>query len=514
MNELAIDIRPATSVYGTYRRLSYKPWFAIAEFIDNSTQSYYNHKEELKSESNFRKLVIDIKYDSNEGVLEITDNAFGMNYEDFQRALILDKPPKDKKGRNEFGMGLKTAACWFGDLWSVETTELGSNKKFSAIMDIKKFEAEKTEMINPKIEYVPFEHHMTKITIKELNQKLTSNNVRKIKELLQRIYRNDLRSGEIDILWNGEKLLYDEIEIFTEVLEDGTTKEWKEEITFEVSDPYGNIYHATGWIGIQKEGKRANGGFVLLRRGRVIIGADSNYLPTEIFGTGSTYQMLYLCGELKLDDFPITQAKDGFMWDNGLEDNFISVLEHETACYVAKAKERRNENKAKKVNEFTETEINDITSSTVNKFQNVFSEKNDENVGNIFLNIKQIFKKSEEKKELTLEEIKNIKDVYQFKVDEYVINVRWDDRDECSPWITLTDNTSQNYIDIIINIRHKFFTPYQNEPEFVKLINQFAIALVLAEKQAKRSTTDSKIDPWAIRINMNKLLTDLANSKE
>lgn len=43
MNGLEIDIRPATSVYGTYRRLSYKPWFAIAEFIDNSTQSYYDH---------------------------------------------------------------------------------------------------------------------------------------------------------------------------------------------------------------------------------------------------------------------------------------------------------------------------------------------------------------------------------------------------------------------------------------------------------------------------------------
>ena len=42
-NEISIDIRPQTSVYGTYRRLSYKPWFAIAEFIDNSTQSYYNH---------------------------------------------------------------------------------------------------------------------------------------------------------------------------------------------------------------------------------------------------------------------------------------------------------------------------------------------------------------------------------------------------------------------------------------------------------------------------------------
>ena len=67
-----IDIRPATSVYGTYRRLSYKPWFAIAEFIDNSTQSYYDHRKELKNDPNFKRLVINIRYDSNEQLLEIT----------------------------------------------------------------------------------------------------------------------------------------------------------------------------------------------------------------------------------------------------------------------------------------------------------------------------------------------------------------------------------------------------------------------------------------------------------
>ena len=45
--QLTIDIRPAVSVYATYRRLSYQPWYAIAEFVDNSTQSYYDHRAEL-----------------------------------------------------------------------------------------------------------------------------------------------------------------------------------------------------------------------------------------------------------------------------------------------------------------------------------------------------------------------------------------------------------------------------------------------------------------------------------
>ena len=508
-NDETIDIRPATSVYGTYRRLSYKPWFAIAEFIDNSTQSYYSHKRELKADPNFRKLVIKISYDSNNGILEIDDNAYGMNYDDFKRALILDKPPKDTSGRNEFGMGLKTAACWFGDLWTVATTEYGSNKMFIATMDIKKLEREKTESIKPFIGYVPFEQHGTKITITDLNQKLTSSNIKKIKDLLQRIYRNDLRSGEIDIIWNGEKLIYEEIEIFTETLEDGTTKVWKQNVSFEVPDPFGRRYHVNGWIGIQNEGSYSKGGFALLRRGRVIIGADSNYLPSEIFGTGGTYQRLYVCGELSLDDFPITQAKDGFMWDNGLEDNFISILDHETLQYVARAKERRNENRSKKVVEFTQNEINDIVSTTVNKFQSIFNESDDNKNEKVeSINV-------DENKVLSSEEISKIEDRYQFSIDDYKINVKWDDHDEYGPWLTLEDNNS-NEFSIIINIRHNFFTPYLNDYEFVKLINQFAIALVIAEKQARKSTTDSnqKIDPWAIRVNMNKLLIQLANAKE
>ena len=44
-----INIRPTSSVYATYKRLSYQPWTAIAEFVDNSTQSFYDHKSELMS---------------------------------------------------------------------------------------------------------------------------------------------------------------------------------------------------------------------------------------------------------------------------------------------------------------------------------------------------------------------------------------------------------------------------------------------------------------------------------
>lgn len=518
-NEISIDIRPQTSVYGTYRRLSYKPWFAIAEFIDNSTQSYYNHRDELKADVNFSKLVINIKYDPNEGYIEITDNAYGMNFEDFQRALILDKPPINTSGRNEFGMGLKTAACWFGDLWTVETTEYNSNKKFTATMDIKKFEREKTTNINPNIEIVFPEIHMTKITIRDLNQKLTSTNIRKIKDLLQRIYRVDLRSGEIDILWNGEKLVYDEIEIFSEEMEDGTTKVWKKDIEFDVSDPIGNTYHVSGWIGIQNKGIYQKAGFSLLRRGRVIIGADENYKPVEIFGsTASTYEKMYLCGELNLDNFPITQAKDGFMWDNGLEDEFISELNRHSAEYAQKARARRNENKAKKVIEFKQEEIDDIVNSTVKKFNKLDDEIKTKISAINTENDNQVKEESTQYQipsNIEEDKSKNLPEKYVFNYDKYSIEIKWDDTSEDGPWLVTTKLNNDNF-GITINIRHNFFVPFINDTEFIKVINQLAIALVLAEKEAMESTTDpnQRIEHWAIRSNMNEILSILATMKE
>lgn len=524
MNTNTIDIRPATSVYGTYRRLSYKPWFAVAEFIDNSTQSYYDHAKELKDDPNFSKMVINIRYDASEKILEITDNAFGMNWEDFQRALVLDKPPKKRDGRNEFGMGLKTAACWFGNLWTVETTEYGSNQKFTATMDIHKFEVEKTETIEPIIEYVPFEMHQTKITIRDLNQPLAASAIRKTKDLLQRIYRNDLRTNEIDIIWNGEHLEYTEIEILTEELEDGSTKEWKNDVAFEVKDPFGKTYHVKGWIGIQAHGITKQSGFALLRRGRVVVGTDSNYYPEEIFHTGQTYEKLYLVGELDLYDFEITQAKDGFMWDNGLEDEFIDCLIHElgTYGYFDKVKKLKNKNEAKKVSEISEETKNDIITNTVEKFRNIV--KNDQTLFDDKKSSSEELQGGKEIVEQAIEllndnqmkqDFSNVKDIYEFEIENYNIRVKWDDRSEVGTWLSL-DNETEDSFDIIINIRHKFFTPYQNQPEFLNVINQFAIALILAEKKAKSATSNPNqlIDSFAIRTYMNQLLNKLSLDKE
>ena len=113
-----LNIQPQAGVIGVFSRLNYKPWYAIAEFVDNSTQSFYSHQEELAANGIYN-VDVHIEYDANNDVLTIVDSAFGMEIDDFARAVKIDSPPEDKNGRNEFGMGLKTAASWFGNIWSV-----------------------------------------------------------------------------------------------------------------------------------------------------------------------------------------------------------------------------------------------------------------------------------------------------------------------------------------------------------------------------------------------------------
>ncbi|WP_338961797.1 MULTISPECIES: ATP-binding protein [unclassified Spiroplasma] len=118
-DKLPVDIRPTTSIYSTYSRLSYTLWHAIAEFVDNSTASYFEKENILKQvEKDYKLKVIILYHKDNKNkenhYLKIIDNAYGMDLENFKRALQINKPPQNRNGRNEFGMGLKTAACWFG----------------------------------------------------------------------------------------------------------------------------------------------------------------------------------------------------------------------------------------------------------------------------------------------------------------------------------------------------------------------------------------------------------------
>ena len=74
-----LNIQPQAGVIGVFSRLNYKPWYAIAEFVDNSTQSFYTHQQELE-DCGIIDVEICVDYDDENDVLTIVDNAFGMEF--------------------------------------------------------------------------------------------------------------------------------------------------------------------------------------------------------------------------------------------------------------------------------------------------------------------------------------------------------------------------------------------------------------------------------------------------
>ena len=97
---MSFEMKIGLSAIDSYRRLDYTPWHAIAEFVDNSTQFYFDNKNRLDEiyEKEGLQLEVGIAYDGTQdgGFLRIVDNAMGMSYADLERALHVARPPDRK----------------------------------------------------------------------------------------------------------------------------------------------------------------------------------------------------------------------------------------------------------------------------------------------------------------------------------------------------------------------------------------------------------------------------------
>jgi hypothetical protein len=174
----------ANNVILSYKRLSYEPWYAFAEFVDNSTQAYFYHKAELDSmfEATSDKLRIAITYDRSQDVIKIEDNSIGMNESELDKALKVGTPPDNPNGRSKYGMGMKTAACWFGNNWTLESKKLNDTHAYKISIDVNAIgQAEGETDLVPEIIDAPAEEHYTILTITNLNRKLVGRTLSKIK---------------------------------------------------------------------------------------------------------------------------------------------------------------------------------------------------------------------------------------------------------------------------------------------------------------------------------------------
>ena len=501
----AICIRPDVSVYATYRRLSYRPWYAIAEFVDNSTQNYYDHRADLQkaysSEGVLGKLRIEIVYDSEKNSLTVFDNANGMNFEELTRAIVLDKPPPDRSGRCEYGMGLKTAACWFGTTWTVDTCRLGSGRELIAVVVVPELVEKHTDTIHVQENSISAEKHFTRITICGLYKPIRGRTFARILDQLGSMYRQDLRSGEVEILWNGQPVAFQEPQFLTEEINGGKIT-WRKDISFDVPwDTEERTLHVKGWVGIRVPGSQRDAGFALMRRGRVIVGGPGEgYKPVEVFGQGNTFRSQRLVGELHLDAWPVTQAKDAFDWSGGLEDIFIEKLKLACQDYVDKAEGYREKSRP-----LTQSDVELVSERT----REVFSDKR------FGTAIADEIKFPDPRKTAQQEQadVAKLKQVsvgpvhYKLEVgpDVWLFRLHWQDQLSDAHWMQVS-YPQDHEIDVFLNMAHPFIAPYMEKKELLELLQKFVLALALAEKMARQTSSNGLVAPGDFRMYMNKVL--------
>ena len=511
-----LNIQPQAGVIGVFSRLNYKPWYAIAEFVDNSTQSFYSHQEELANHG-INSVDIHINYDADKDIPTIVDTAFGMELDDFARAVKIDSPPEDKSGRNEYGMGLKTAASWFGNVWSVRSTQLGSDNEYYTEINIPELRQNNINTVPIRRTKVDVAQHGTTIIIQEITKKIGSPRTKnKITELLKSMYRRDLNSELVRIEYDGDLLYYDDHDCLS-----FRNRTWKKELDFSFEFDR-QIHCVRGFVGILAHGGFGRAGFALFRRNRVVVGGeDFNYKPEEIFGQAQSTIAHKLFGELDLDDFPVNQAKDGFVWDDGLEEQFIKELKSHIKEYIDIAKitnkdREKEESTSKGVSDNVQNQVQD----TINRsFGNQLQQSE--------LTIFDLTPQSDEMKDSAeLREYKeyqteqnNLPEEIDDKVRDYsipldgankcIIYVRWT-KGNATTWIKVDTEEDGSKADIQLNINHPFFKPFSEKEDFKLVLEKFAIAFALAEIRARNNAnSDGMISPNAFRTHINNFLKEL-----
>ena len=339
MTSPPIQLELGLQVIQSYKRLSYTPWHAIAELVDNATQSYFNNRETLDEafSSTDENLCIGVVYEREEaGLLRVSDNAMGMSYEELTNALKVGFPPENTSGRSKYGMGMKTASCWIGNRWTVRTKRLGETTEHRVTVDVDTIAGGDNDLKYLAVGGRPEEQHYTVIEIRDHNQVFHGRTIGKIKDFLRSMYRQDLRRGWATIEWQGSPLEWNDSDFqFLRAKDDSVYKK-----DFEFCATGKNV---KGWVGVLSRGSRANAGFSILHADRVVRGWPESWRPETIYGFQGRNDLINqrLVGEIHLNDFEVSHTKDDILWHDDEQEQIENLLQTECTDYIEVARRYR-----------------------------------------------------------------------------------------------------------------------------------------------------------------------------
>lgn len=502
MAEKKVDIRPGVSILAVLRHLNYKPWYALAEFVDNAVESFLRNQKQLKAHHGDEfKLVVSIDIDtSSPARISIRDNAAGIAISDFERAFRPAAIPPNRAGLAEFGMGMKSAACWFASHWHVRTSAFGESFTRTVRYEIE-------NIVNDDIRELDIEEvseganqHYTEIVLDNIFHVPVGRTVAKLKEHLTDIYRVFIRDGTLDLFFKGEKLEPEDPPVlsapfFRDI--NGSQRHWRKEIAFD----FGEGMSVHGFAALRKTANTSKAGFSLFRRGRVIEGSgDEGYRPAIIFGSSNSYRYQRLFGELHLNGFEVSHTKDGFRWDEN-EEPFLQLLrEHldsEDMPLLKQAEGYRVRVAKAQLEKAAIKAVDNTARAIENRLPAALPAISD---------AKQVDAPNKELPRVGTLARKQF-DI-RFREKDWRINIELTEDLAESQWLVLSDVAASNEFPRILDIRVSMVHPFmvrfaQTDSEDVESLLRVAAALALAEVVARNSGVSCA---GTVRRNVNEII--------
>ena len=355
--EFPIDITPDVSALKIFRNLSFTPWYAIGEFVDNSITSALKNMDDLIAlNGTDYELRIDIEFPRNKDSLIIKDNAAGISRTDLiERALKTGVPAIDTSiGLGKHGVGMKAAGLWWGEKITIETHPINEKNGWHIDLDISDQDNKKKIVVAKPITHRGYPG--TTITVEKLWQKTPqSRTITAIRSYLPSIYRAYIGSTKEDgelkclIFYQNKQLTFEYPTLLSEPLwptkngpEFGApARLWRKDINIQLSSGKS----ISGWVGILEKLNRDMSGFFLKYRNKGISGVvpmqnsdpeDSRdakdtvskgaYKPRKIFRQSGGYADQSFIGEFDASEFGKTITTDEPKWSAEEKDEFETKL--------------------------------------------------------------------------------------------------------------------------------------------------------------------------------------------
>lgn len=500
-----VEIRPGVSILAVLRHLNYRPWFALAEFVDNAVQSWRLNQDRLTATGDgCLRVSIDIEQGP-PGRIVIRDNAAGIARPDYPRAFRPAEVPPDASGLSEFGMGMKSAACWFSPRWYVRTSALGEAVERTVSFDIDQIVRDEITELGFEERKVSADAHYTEVVLANVQNVPTRRTLGKIKEHLTDIYREFIREGWLKITFKGELLTYEEPAVLVAPPAsdpDGAPHLWRKEIDFD----FGDDLKVRGFAALRQVGDTRRSGFALFRRGRIVQGSgDEGYKPDEVFGGANSFRRQRLFGELHLTGFDVSHTKDGFRWGDD-EETFLDLLKEHLneppLALLRQADNYRAKPSRKALSQVASSAAASVADGVRGSLSSTVEEAQD--AGPAMPTPAEL---PDRQTRLASETV----DV-TCRGEDWIVHIELNGDAGQRDWLEFSsrERGKAHTLRIRVSLAHPFMVRFANiDPEKVEALVRMAAAIAIAEALANDAGVTSAS---AIRRNVNKALEGLARA--